>query len=355
MLRKLLACWNFALLLIAFSQCDRCTTNPVEDITKWELVWDKAAAMGTALPSLDVERVIVCHVPSEEAVYVLEFTGRCCKFTQSSEGGLTCEYIANFPGITNQESFFAFPAGSIQEQSLYVGIVNGQTITLYRYKEKAWNLVKSYHRSSLSGQQMQSRSAACSIHEEGRLKGLILLETTSWPLREICYYDAAQETLTISSTWQYAEYNVPDTVIEIAPSTVLLNTRYGANLSILYWSERSNACERVSGQIYSHSERSNLFLLHVKKLMPQVVLANFVEKNGKTELQFSTMTYTHPHTMQPSNNLPEEGDEESENVDNRINHSQSLVLPFSEMVYVVTKDKYGQPVYYKGSFQEPAK
>jgi len=41
---------------------------------------------------------------------------------------------------------------------------------------------------------MHSPSAACSIHEEGRLKGLILLGTTSWQEWEVFCYDASQET-----------------------------------------------------------------------------------------------------------------------------------------------------------------
>jgi len=86
MLRKLLACWNLALLLVAFSRCDRCTTNPVENITKWELVWDKAVALGNLLPSSDVAKGIVFRVPSEDAVCFLEPMGVCSKFTQASEG-----------------------------------------------------------------------------------------------------------------------------------------------------------------------------------------------------------------------------------------------------------------------------
>lgn len=146
--RKLLACWNFTLLLLTPDEYDRCTTNPVEDITKREIAWDKAA-LGNSLPILDGNEGIVCRAPSEGTVDLLGSTGACCKFTEASEGRLTCEHVANFPGITHQESFFAFPASYIQEQSLYVGIVNGPTITLHRHQEKAWEFVKSHSISSL--------------------------------------------------------------------------------------------------------------------------------------------------------------------------------------------------------------
>jgi hypothetical protein len=39
--------------------------------------------------------------------------------------------------------------------------------------------------------------------------------------------------------------------------------------------------------------------------MLQVVLADFVKKNGEAELQFYTVTHTYPHTMHLSHNLPE--------------------------------------------------
>jgi hypothetical protein len=80
-----------------------------------------------------------------------------------------------------------------------------------------------------------------------------------------------------------------------------LKAKYGINISILCGCGKSGS-QGASGQIYDPSERSNLFLLHAEELMPQVVLANFFKKNGKTQFQFYTTTY--PHTMQPSHDLP---------------------------------------------------
>jgi hypothetical protein len=46
---------------------------------------------------------------------------------------------------------------------------------------------------------------------------------------------------------------------------------------------------------------------------------------------------------------------DGEEADNSTDYSKSLVLPFSQVVSVATKGKDGQPIYYKGSIQEPAK
>jgi hypothetical protein len=96
MLHKLLACWNFALFLFAFGQCDQCTTHLVEDNTKWKLAWHKAVVLGSLLPPVALMQT----------------------------SGLIYARAASFSGITGQESFFAFPVGSIQAQTLHVDIVN---------------------------------------------------------------------------------------------------------------------------------------------------------------------------------------------------------------------------------------
>jgi hypothetical protein len=89
--------------------------------------------------------------------------------------------------------------------------------------------------------------------------------------------------------------------------------------------------------------------------MPQAIYAQFIDKNGKTELRFYTVTHTSPYAMQSMHDLPEAPKEnENKGIDNRVDHSESLLVPFSEVVYVVTKDKKGCPVYYKGRFQEVA-
>jgi hypothetical protein len=73
--RKVLACWSVVILLVAFSQCNQCKTSPVENLTQWELAWDKAAILSNFPTSVDVEESIVCHVPSEDTVYLLNPDG----------------------------------------------------------------------------------------------------------------------------------------------------------------------------------------------------------------------------------------------------------------------------------------
>lgn len=100
---------------------------------------DKACSV--YLPSPGLEGGIVCRVPSEEVVCFLAPTGECHKLMQTSER--MYEQVASFSGITGQESFFTFSVGSIQAQTLHVGIVNQQKIMLHQYRTRAWQPVGS--------------------------------------------------------------------------------------------------------------------------------------------------------------------------------------------------------------------
>jgi hypothetical protein len=344
MLRKLPACWNVMLLLVAFSQCSRCTSNPVEDLTKWELFWDQAVALGSSLPSLDIANGIVCRVPSEDAVYFLSPTGECHKFTQTS--GLVHERVVNFSGISSQESFFAFAAGSAQTQTLHVGIINQQTITLHQYEAGTWKSVGSYNIASAVAWLSSSSVAACSVHEENQCNGLIFLQSV------VLCYDAEKNTFDTRSTRPSTGANSLKAALEIAPDTILVSEEHSGQLCC--WTSKYNKYAYVKMPAYTSAlKRTSLFLLHAKKLMPQAFCARFIEENGQTELQFYTLTHTSPYKIQLANPLPqEEEDVKSGKVDNQINHSGSFVVPFLEVAYVVSKDKDGQPVYYKGCFRE---
>jgi hypothetical protein len=352
MLRKLLAYWNIVLLLVAFSQCSQCKPGPVEDITGCAFYWDKAVALGSTLPKVDTKNDIVCHVPSEDAVYLLSPTGECHKFTQTPK--LMHERIASLPGITGTEAFFAFPAGSTQTQTLHVGVVNGQKITLHQYKESIWKQVGSYNFNSITAWSSASRVTACAIHEASQCNGLIvLIPNCHGILPVVLCYDADKYTLEPSSTWCYTGLNPLQAAITIAPRAVLVSEERTDEL--YYWTEKDNKYERVQAPAcayYSSLRNTSLFLLHAKKLMPQAIYARFIEKDGKTELRCYTVTCTSPHKMQPIHDLPEVSKKsEEKGIDNRVNHTESLILPFYEVVYVVTKDKNGLPVYYKGGFQ----
>ncbi len=359
MLRKVLVRWHLLPLLVAFGQCNQCRTSPVEDITQWKLAWNQPAALSSFPASIDVEEGIFCHVPSEDEVYFLNPDGASWKFTQTSAGGLTSEPIGNFLGtrISGQESFFAFPAGSIQSQALHVGIINEHHVTLKKHKGRDWEEVWSSALEVLKNN-AQVGGSACSMtsYEEAQLHGLIVLKPkeVGQPSVVLCY-DAKKNTLEPSNTWQYKGDNAPNTAIEIAPGALLVSEKTNASPTVFYWAAQSDQCVTVPGQTFSAPERTSLFLLHARGLMSQAVCACFLKESGKTKLQFYTVTHAAPpYTMHRSSDLPEELEEGDEKgVDNNIDHSTSLVLPFLEAVYVVTKDKNDQPIYYKGSLREP--
>jgi hypothetical protein len=303
-------------------------------------------ALGSSLPSLDIANGIVCRVPSEDAVYFLSPTGECHKFTQTS--GLVHERVVNFSGISSRESFFAFAAGSIQTQTLHVGIINQQTITLHQYEAGIWKSVGSYNFASAASLLYPSSVAACSVHEENQCNGLIFLQSV------VLCYDAEKHTLDTRSTRPSTGASLK-AALEIAPDTILVNEEYSGGLCC--WTPTYNKYEYVKTPAYTFAlKRTSLFLLHAKKLMPQAFCARFIEENGHTELRFYTLTHTSPYKIQLANPLPQEEEEEEDiksgKVDNRINHRESLVVPFLEVAYVISKDKDGQPVYYKGCFRE---
>jgi hypothetical protein len=82
-------------LLLTFSQCN--DKGIIENLSDWTLCWDKAKPLGGALPAIDLTNGITCHVPSEDAVYILNPTGECWKFTQAGEG-ISHASLGNVPG-----------------------------------------------------------------------------------------------------------------------------------------------------------------------------------------------------------------------------------------------------------------
>ena len=116
--RKILSYWNTALLLLAFAQCSQCKIEPIESIAHWELTWEEAKPFGDSFPKVDPQQGISCYVDSEKATYYLNPTGDCWRFTQDTTKGLTYKKIASFREVNDRQSFFAFSAGSVQEQAL---------------------------------------------------------------------------------------------------------------------------------------------------------------------------------------------------------------------------------------------
>ena len=359
MLHRIFAYWGVALLLITCSQCDQCKYQPVENISQWELVWEQAEPFKHSLPGVDLQKGITCHVPSEAAVYYLNPTGECWRFTQSSEEGLTYEKIASFPRITGQQTFFAFSAGSTQAQTLHVGMLDQQHVTLTQYKEGAWELVRSYT-LDLEAMRFRARGAACAIHEgTDQLNGLIVLKPQA--ARQppvILVYNAATKALVPGDKWELQSKITPSTATEIAPGIVLLG-RQQFKEAVFYLSKGGTS----KGKLFdapATTERLSLFVLKARALMKKAILVLYIKKDEKTDLKFYTLERgAERREMQPSHNLPEKlekGDKEgAEAVDDRIDHSKSLVIPFADAVYVVTQDKDGRLVYYRGSIQAPSK
>ena len=348
MLHEILAYWGAALLLIAFSQCDRCQYLPVENIAQWELVWDQAKPFKHSLSGMDPQKGITCHVPSEEAVYYLNPTGECWRFKQSSEGGLTYEKIASFSGITDQQTFFAFSAGSTQEQTLHVGMLGQQHVTLTQYKAGAWKPVGS----ALNLKAL--RGAACSIHEEkDQLNGLIALKpkvTSQPPI--ILVYNAATQTLVPSDKWKSQSKVTPSTATEIAPGIVLLGSQQFED-TVCYLSQGGTSQGKLF-DVPDKLERLSLFVLKARELMKKAILVLYTKKYEKTDLKFYTLEVgAEKRSMKPSHDWSkklEKDDKEKE-----IDHSTSVVIPFSDTVYVVAQDKDDRLVYYRGSIQAPSK
>ena len=369
MLRKIFPLGSILLLLLIFSQCDRCI-NSVEDISRWELIWDKAEPFDGALPGVNFEKGIMCPVPSEEAVYFLNPTGECWKFTERSAGGVTYEQLANFPGITGQQAFFAFPAGDVQEQHLHVGMLDHEHVTMLRYKDGAWEAAGDYSLDIAGLKNSRAEGTACAIREEDRLNGWIVLQPNTDPV--VLIYDVAQQTLEPSTAWNYKSKVTPNVAIEIAPNAILLGRQRSQQRKVVaYLGKDDTASKDIEFRASVKPERLSLFVLEARGLMRRAMLVLHTKRDKKTEIEFYTFEVgKETHDIQFARPLPEvleEAKEEDENepapevtatdqdVDKRIDHSESLVIPFSDTVYIVTKDKDGRLVYYKGDLRDSKK
>jgi len=162
MSRKVFSYWNTALLLLAFTQCSQCEIAPLESIAHWELTWEEAEPFGQPFPEVNLQEGISCYVDSEKATYYLNPTGECWRFTQNETQGLTYQEIASFPGVTDQQSFSVFSAGSIQKQTLHVCLIDGKQVILTHYEGGKWMPIGRYELpTEQSGAPVAG--AACSI------------------------------------------------------------------------------------------------------------------------------------------------------------------------------------------------
>ncbi len=363
MLQKKLACWSTLLVSLFLSCCDRIVYKPVEHISHWTLTWEEARPCDNSLRRIDLKDSVICNVPSEQAVYCLSPNGDCWKFIQDPREGLTCSRSTSFPGVSGQQTFFAFPAGSVQEQTLHVGILDAQQVKLIQYKGDNWETVGDYTLDveALKGPTKGAAGFVCG--EENQLNGLIALkpQAASQPSLITLVYDAATKSIEVSNKWNSkgSKWGIPKTVVEVAPSILFL-VHYDTQYVITRMTKSSD--REAESYEQKQSEQSRLFVLQERECMKKIFNVLYVKRNGKTDLKFYTLGLREEDGnwgRAAVSDLPEgkentTGETADEKANNEVDHSESLVLPFSDVVYVLTQDKNGKSVYYKGRIQSPS-
>lgn len=364
MLRKKLAHWDILLLLITLSQCDQSIYQPVENISHWTLNWEAERRCDNPLRGIDFKDGVICSVPSEQAVYCLCPTGDCWKCTQDLDRGVVCTKITSLPEVVGQQTFFAFPAGSIQKQTLHVGILDEQQVKLFQCKGNSWEVVGDY---TLNIETLKTpvKGAACSIcGGESQLNGLIALKPQAASNSLITLvYDVATKSLEASDMWNSKgdQWGTPQTIVEAAPSILFVShfDKQHATASMT-----KNSSRKVEFYKSEESEQLRLFILQGRGCMRKLIKVLYVEEDKKIDLKFYVVGVSAEDGdwgQYEASSLPEqakeaEKDEEKEDpeADDKIDHSESLILPFSDAVYILTQDKNGESVYYKGSIRRPS-
>ncbi|XWN35423.1 MAG: hypothetical protein ROO73_01365 [Roseivirga sp.] len=368
MLRKIFAYVSIVGCLIAFAQCMK---DSYKDVVGWKLRWEGPQPFDNPIPHLDVAKCITCSMHAEQAVYFLESNGKCWKFTQASEGGLEHVSIANVPNASGKP-LFAFPAGPADAPMLHVGIVDQdqKQVKIQQCNGTAWEPAGSYQFDSEEATKL--KGAACAIrNEEGDLNGLIVLAHDSDPKKSVVLlYSADKKKLKATDRWGYPSNVPPSAAVQIAPTKVLVARKdSSANRSIVRIEIEEN------GFFVLHEgdnpERLSLFLLQPELYFKKAVWALCVKKGDETALTFYTLEGA--NFEKKVEDLPEETEEEKKEEDDKgdndnksveaskaakeekekINHEKSLILPFSDAVYVVAKTNKEGFVYWKGSLQAP--
>ncbi len=368
MLRKILIYLSSALFFFAFSQCTKCTRKPIENVIDWRLVWKPAKPSANPLPSnLDVAKSINCCVPPDNAVYCINPTGECWKFTETSEGP-ACESINSLPGSSSQKALFAFSAGATKEtQALHVGIVTASNIILQQYTPEGWQAIGTFNFSNLGinsptlPNNPMVHAAACSLREQGQLNGLVALKIDA-DAPKLLLYDTKTQKLSGSTTWSYAYHSrTPIALVQLALGEVLLLYKEGASTakaSIL----REKGAYVVSFDAYP--EYINLCLLEAAQFpLKKVCLVCYNKKpipSGTTVVVPKFYTFdSNNSSLRQADDLPElpeesEGDSKKGNTPPVADHSNGLLLPFAHQLFFITKGSKGNAVYYTGALGPPS-
>lgn len=357
-MHKLFSYLGAVLLATAAIQC-KCAVKPSYDTTKLELQWEKEENP-LEIAGLDVEKAegTTCHVPSEEAVYFLRDDGKFWRFTISPAGGLTSELMADLDTFALRHLYghvgkFIFAAGSKEKQVLYAGAIDGNHIMLWNYTSRSWqrvSLAKS-HVDDFFSDFSAAAPIACTLEADSQLRGCLILQLFDRSMRGY-----AKGRLIFNPTTQNFDSLQP-----------MPASGYGDRFV--------TAVRQASGTVlaskyqYSHSSPTSFYALSVSNdsLEPIREIKNTVTADRwetfslRATGEFPTsepIFAAHKKDVAPSFHKLTEDDQmvptgslSIESVGN------SLVLPFSNVVYVVTTiqgDGEKKLVTYRGKLQLPA-
>ncbi|MEM7055315.1 MAG: hypothetical protein AAF392_00275, partial [Bacteroidota bacterium] len=302
---------------------------------------------------------IICHMPSEEAVYFWKQDGKCWRFTISPAGGLTSESIADL-NIGSYEGRFIFAAGSKEKQVLYAGEVdNWRGISLRKYASGRWQpvplaLAKSKVYEFFPDCSNAQKPTACTLEVGSQLCGCLMLQlfvprsfSYSYAKVSLVFDPTTQNFRALQPMLSSKAGNKFVTAVRRASGTILVGERQHtsspASFSALSISNDSLAI--TSQQITNRvaADRWESFLLRAAGEFPtsEPILA------------------THKKDTMPSfHKLDEHGQVISTGSLSIASVGNSLVLPFSNVVYVVTtiqEDRAKKLVTYRGELQLPTK
>lgn len=352
MLHKLFNYLGAGLLAIGVSQC-KCARKPVYDTTKLELQWEEEG-QPLAVSGLDVAHSdgITCYVPSEEAVYFWNHDGKCGKFTIPLEGDLTWESIADLnPYIFYPR--FAFAAGPKEKQVLYLGWTDDRRITICKYESGGWQQV-----SLTQAGGVVEGLTACTFETGNHLHGCLALNLRFKKRKnsfnrddyKACFlsYNPATESLSSLLPLQPRQGGQNfTTATEVDKGKILLveqqtKSRSKPSLSLLSISDTpSLAPQQVINE--TAYDRWESFSLRAEGELPiSMPIFTTYEKNNIPKF----------YKLDKNDQVVSVGSLSIESVGN------SLVLPFSNVVYVVTtvkEDGKKKIVSYKGKLASPAK
>lgn len=359
MLRQAIYYLAIGLLATAAGQC-KCREEPIYDTTQFELTWEKEAqalaASDLALPATG----LICHVPAsskdEAAVYFLDTRGKAWKFTRGA--GLVSEAISD-PKSFSLEYAFAFAAGPAEKQDLYFGNVSfglSHTshldcgINLKKYTAGGWQPVPCSTSWSIDNP-IELFVACCAFREVDQLCGCLMVSSvdtaTSRPQTTIFVFDP--ETQNFNSLPSLPPlFNTSKsplaTALELEEPGKIILAQNGSDTFPMLSVARDTVAQvpiKVSNS-FSSSDWEGCSLSAGGEF-PILVPILTTNKGG-------IRTF---YKLDKQNHLVSTGDLPQADLS-----GGSLVLPFADEVYLVTKvkDDTGERiVYYRGRLQYAAK